>query len=91
MKKRNKWSRTGTEMGSSMSQTLERLGGGIGGARRSTSKAKTSTSNVTKADSTASGLKEKKRKAGGRTGIVRKKSKPRNTFPGSSVTRKNSK
>ena len=78
-------------MGSSMSQTLERLGGGIGGARRSTSKATTNTSKVTKADSTASGLKQKKKKAGGRIGVLRKRSKPKNTFPGSSVTRKNSK
>ena len=60
MKPRNKWSRTGTEMGSSMSQTLERLGGGIGG--RSRPKAKTNVSKTSKADSTVSGLEEKKKK-----------------------------
>ena len=43
MKQRNKWSRTGTEMGSSMSQTLEKLGGGIGGRSRP-KKAKTNVS-----------------------------------------------
>ena len=63
MKPRNKWSRTGTEMGSSMSQTLERLGGGIGG--RSRPKAKTNTSKVSKADSGASGVQEQKKKKKG--------------------------
>ena len=57
MKKRNKWSRTGTEMGSSMSQTLEKLGGGIGGRSRP-KKAKTNVSKTGKADSTASGLED---------------------------------
>ena len=57
MKQRNKWSRTGTEMGSSMSQTLEKLGGGIGGRSRP-KKAKTNVSKTGKADSTASGLED---------------------------------
>ena len=57
MKKRNKWARTGTEMGSSMSQTLEKLGGGIGGRSRP-KKAKTNVSKTGKADSTASGAEE---------------------------------
>ena len=47
-------------MGSSMSQTLERLGGGIGG--RSRPKAKTNVNKTSKADSTVSGLEEKKKK-----------------------------
>ena len=57
MKQRNKWSRTGTEKGSSMSQTLEKLGGGIGGRSRP-KKAKTNVSKTGKADSTASGLED---------------------------------
>ena len=57
MKQRNKWSRTGTEMGSSMSQTLEKLGGGIGGRSRP-KKAKTNVSKTGKADSTASGVED---------------------------------
>ena len=60
MKRRNKWSRTGTEMGSSMSQMLEKLGGSGGGARRVSKKAKTNVSKTGKADSTASGVGWKK-------------------------------
>ena len=58
MKRRNKWSRTGTEMGSSMSQMLEKLGGSGGGARRVSKKAKTNVSKTGKADSTASGARD---------------------------------
>ena len=60
MRRINTHQRTGTEMGSSMSQTLERLGGGMGG--RSRPKAKTNVTKATKADSTVSGLEEKKKK-----------------------------
>ena len=63
MRRINKHQRTGTEMGSSMSQTLERLGGGMGG--RSRPKAKTNTSTVSKADSGASGVQEQKKKKKG--------------------------
>ena len=64
MKQRNKWSRTGTEMGSSMSQTLEKLGGGIGGRSRP-KKAKTNVSKTGKADSTASGTDDLAKKPKG--------------------------
>ena len=58
MKRRNKWSRTGSERGTSMDQMIEKLGGSGGGARRVSRKAKTNVSKTGKADSTASGARD---------------------------------
>ena len=57
---KRKWARTGTERGGFDENVLKLGGPGGGAAKRTSKKAKTNVSKTGKADSTASGAKEKK-------------------------------
>ena len=94
MKRRNKWSRTGSERGTSMDQMIEKLGGSGGGARRVSKKAKTNVSKTGKADSGASGVEETLYgdwNIGGKTGIVKGKAKPKKSVKNKKTKREKEK